>query len=249
MQVCIKVPSTLEGLRACKILGAEHGIHALGTMVLSVEQGIAAGEEAKCLNTSPYCNPLEVHFTPAAHVNYADPVEMMPGMRMTAQIQRQFKRRGVQTKVLAARCVPRVSPLVRHEGETDAQPDYARGDGLAEVRAPRNRWLEDRRALISGVDRATLGVPMLELMASTPSSPKFAALREKAIASYDASFVADDEIPTETKFPLEEPATALKNALARPDVAEGMKNALRRFTEAENELLVLAENALRAVQQ
>ncbi|KZV88452.1 aldolase [Exidia glandulosa HHB12029] len=211
-RICIKVPSTLEGLRACKILGAEHGIQALGTMVLSVEQGIAAGEEAKCLNTSPYCNPLEVHFTPSTHVNYKDPVEEMPGMRMTAQIQRQFKRRGVKTKVLAASLIT----------------------------------IEETLSL-SGVDRATLGISMLEMMSTTQPNAAYEALRKKAIASYDASFVAQDEIPTDVKFPLEEPATALKAALARPEVAEGMKNALRRFTEAENECLGIAEKALQAI--
>lgn len=103
VQVTIKVPSTLEGLRACKILGAKYNIHALGTMVLSVEQGIAAGEEAKCWAVSPYCNPLEVHFTPSAHVYHENPVKTMPGMRITAQIQRQYKRRDVKTIMLAAR--------------------------------------------------------------------------------------------------------------------------------------------------
>ena len=101
----------------------------------------------------------------------------------------------------------------------------------------------------SGVDRATLGIPMLELMSTTPPSEHFEAIRKDALASYDASFVADDEIPTETRFPLEEPATNLKAVFARPDVAEGMKNALRRFTEAENALITLAETALAAVQQ
>ncbi|EJD40539.1 aldolase [Auricularia subglabra TFB-10046 SS5] len=213
-RVCIKVPATVEGLRACKILGTEHGIQALGTMVLSVEQGIAAGQEALCLNTSPYCNPLEVHFTASTHVFFANPVKEMPGMRMTAQIQRQFKRRGVKTKVLAASLIT----------------------------------LEETVSL-SGVDRATLGITILEKMSTTPASEQLTAIRKDAIASYDPSFVADDEIPTETRFPLEEPATNLKAALARPDVAEGMKNALKRFTEAEVALVEMAEIALATVQK
>ncbi|KAH7107801.1 aldolase [Auriculariales sp. MPI-PUGE-AT-0066] len=210
-RVTIKVPSTLEGLRACKILGAEYGIHALGTMILSVEQGIAAGEEAKCWAVSPYCNPLEVHFVPGVHEFHENPVRTMPGMRITAQIQRQFKRRGVKTVVLAASLVT----------------------------------VEECVAL-SGVDRATIGIPMLELMSTTPHSPRLDQIREEAIASYEPTHMPEDEIPTDMRFPLEEPATALKAAFARPEVSEGMKKALWRFGEFEKSLLALAEQAVLA---
>ncbi|KAG8902498.1 hypothetical protein FRB99_004399 [Tulasnella sp. 403] len=104
-RVCIKIPSTLEGLRACRILQRDHGTHALATTVFCVEQALAAAEEADCLFTSPYVNPLHVHFVPGTHVEYADPVNEMRGMRVTAEIQREFRRRNVRTQVLAASLV------------------------------------------------------------------------------------------------------------------------------------------------
>lgn len=104
-RVCIKIPATLEGLRASRILSKDHNINTLATTVFCVEQALAAAEEAGCLFTSPYVNPLEVHFVPGSHVVYADPITEMRGMKATAEIQRQFRRRGVATKVLAARLV------------------------------------------------------------------------------------------------------------------------------------------------
>lgn len=102
-RVCIKVPSTLEGLRACRTLEKELNIRALATTVFSVEQALAAAEEAGCTYTSPYVNPLHVHFIPGSHVVYADPVNEMPGMKVVSEVQRQFRRRKVKTQVLAAR--------------------------------------------------------------------------------------------------------------------------------------------------
>ena len=99
---------------------------------------------------------------------------------------------------------------------------------------------------LSGVDRATIGVNMLDLMTKTPHSPQLDRIREEALASYDISFTTPDEIPTDVRFPLEEPATALKAAFARPELAEGMKKALERFGQFEKELLALATVAVAA---
>lgn len=104
-RIAIKIPSTLEGLRACRILEKDYNIRALATVLFCAEQAIAAAEEANCVYCSPYANPLYVHFVPGKHVAYGNPVNEMPGMRMTALVQREFKKRGVRTKVLAARRV------------------------------------------------------------------------------------------------------------------------------------------------
>jgi transaldolase len=60
-RVCIKIPSTIAGLRAMQVLEAE-GIRTLATTTFCVEQGLAAAEDAKALYIAPYINALEVHF-------------------------------------------------------------------------------------------------------------------------------------------------------------------------------------------
>ena len=60
-RVCIKIPSTWEGLQACRILERDHGISTLATTLFSLEQAAAAAE-ARCLYIAPYINELAVHF-------------------------------------------------------------------------------------------------------------------------------------------------------------------------------------------
>jgi transaldolase len=61
-RVCIKIPSTWEGLQACKIL-QESGITTLATTLFTFEQVILAGEVG-CHYIAPYVNELKVHFDP-----------------------------------------------------------------------------------------------------------------------------------------------------------------------------------------
>ena len=62
-RVCIKIPSTWEGLQACKILEAS-GITTLATTLFNIEQAALAGEVG-CHYIAPYVNELKVHFDPA----------------------------------------------------------------------------------------------------------------------------------------------------------------------------------------
>lgn len=55
--VCIKIPSTWAGLRACKILASEHHIETLATTLFSVTQAAVAGE-ASCRYIAPYMHGL-----------------------------------------------------------------------------------------------------------------------------------------------------------------------------------------------
>jgi len=104
-RVCIKIPSTLQGLRACAEL-EKTGVKTLATTVFCVEQALAAAEDAKCLYVAPYVNPLAVHFVEGRHVVYEDPLSEMYGVKVTGEIQREFRRRGLGgTKVLAASLV------------------------------------------------------------------------------------------------------------------------------------------------
>lgn len=60
-RVCIKIPSTWEGLQACRVLEKEHGITTLATTLFSLEQAAVAAE-AGCRYIAPYINELAVHF-------------------------------------------------------------------------------------------------------------------------------------------------------------------------------------------
>ncbi|KAG8936811.1 hypothetical protein FRC02_011390 [Tulasnella sp. 418] len=104
-RVCIKIPSTLEGLRACKILQRDHNVRTLATTVFSIEQALAAAEDAKCIYAAPYLNPLRVHFVKGTHIAYENPVKEMPGLKVTAQIQREYRKRKLSTQLMAASLV------------------------------------------------------------------------------------------------------------------------------------------------
>lgn len=60
-RVCIKIPSTWEGLQACRILENDDGIATLATTLFSLEQAAVAAE-AGCHYIAPYVNELAVHF-------------------------------------------------------------------------------------------------------------------------------------------------------------------------------------------
>ncbi|KAF8688651.1 BRCA2, oligonucleotide/oligosaccharide-binding, domain 1, partial [Rhizoctonia solani] len=105
-RVCIKIPSTVEGLRACAIL--EHlaqPIRTLATTCFCVAQAVAAAG-AGCAYVAPYVNPLWVHFPDGKHVVYAEPLLEMRGMMALRDIQVEFRRRDITgTKVMAASLV------------------------------------------------------------------------------------------------------------------------------------------------
>ena len=58
--MCLKIPSTWEGLQACRILEAL-GIRTLATTLFTLEQAALAGD-AGCCYVAPYVNELQVHF-------------------------------------------------------------------------------------------------------------------------------------------------------------------------------------------
>jgi transaldolase len=61
-RICIKIPSTWEGLQACKILETS-GVTTLATTLFTIEQAALAGEVG-CHYIAPYVNELKVHFDP-----------------------------------------------------------------------------------------------------------------------------------------------------------------------------------------
>jgi transaldolase len=109
-RVCIKIPSTTEGLRACAELESKHGIHTLATTCFTVAQGLAAAE-AGCRYVAPYVNPLVVHIDASQHKKTRDPLKELTGMQVTFEIQKAYKEKSAKTQVLAARFVEARSEL------------------------------------------------------------------------------------------------------------------------------------------
>lgn len=60
-RLCIKVPSTWEGLNACRILKDGFGINTLATTLFTKEQAMLAAD-AGCIFISPFVHELRVHF-------------------------------------------------------------------------------------------------------------------------------------------------------------------------------------------
>ena len=56
-RICVKIPSTWEGLRACQIL-QQHSVKTLATTVFNMEQVVLAGE-AMCYYIAPYVDALK----------------------------------------------------------------------------------------------------------------------------------------------------------------------------------------------
>ncbi|KAK4187485.1 hypothetical protein QBC35DRAFT_233195 [Podospora australis] len=61
-RICIKIPSTWEGIQACREL-ERRGIATLATTLFCIEQAALAAE-AGCRYVAPYVNELRVHFEP-----------------------------------------------------------------------------------------------------------------------------------------------------------------------------------------
>lgn len=85
-RVCIKIPSTWEGLQACRILEQDHKISTLATTLFSLEQAAVAAE-AGCLYIAPYINELAVHF----EKGFIDP---FPNHHVCVQAQLYFEKHG-----------------------------------------------------------------------------------------------------------------------------------------------------------
>ena len=59
-RVCIKVPATWDGMKACRIL-QDTGVATLATTMFCMEQAALAAD-AHCAYIAPYVNELKVHF-------------------------------------------------------------------------------------------------------------------------------------------------------------------------------------------
>ncbi|THZ61336.1 hypothetical protein D6C85_09558 [Aureobasidium pullulans] len=92
-RVCIKIPSTWEGIAACKVLESE-GIVTLATTLFSLEQAAAAAQ-ARCSYIAPYVNELPVHFVPGH-------IDNDKGFTLTRSCQNLYTRINAKTLVMPA---------------------------------------------------------------------------------------------------------------------------------------------------
>jgi len=92
-RVCIKIPSTWEGLEACRLLESS-GIATLATTLFTIEQAWLAGNVG-CEYIAPYVNELKVHFEEGF-------VDHNKAMDLCVQAQRLYTTNEVKTKVLPA---------------------------------------------------------------------------------------------------------------------------------------------------
>jgi transaldolase len=92
-RVCIKIPSTWEGLKACKILQST-GTATLATTLFTIEQAALAGEVG-CHYIAPYVNELRVHFD-------AGFVDTNKAQKLCFEAQKYYEKNDIKTRVLPA---------------------------------------------------------------------------------------------------------------------------------------------------
>ncbi|KAF9894880.1 hypothetical protein FE257_004501 [Aspergillus nanangensis] len=92
-RICIKIPSTWEGMMACRAL-EQAGIHTLATTLFTLTQAVLAAEVG-CTYIAPYVNQLKVHFEPG----FEDPNKLLP---LCVLIQKYYESTQAKTQVLPA---------------------------------------------------------------------------------------------------------------------------------------------------
>jgi len=91
-RLCIKVPSTWEGLQACRIL-VDAGIKTLATTLFTMEQAILAAEVG-CTSISPFVHELKVQLDDEYH-------DVDPILDLCVKAQRYFETYSYKTRVKA----------------------------------------------------------------------------------------------------------------------------------------------------
>ncbi|KAL2824037.1 hypothetical protein BDW59DRAFT_162808 [Aspergillus cavernicola] len=92
-RICIKIPSTWEGLMACRTL-EQGGIRTLATTLFTLVQAALAAEVG-CTYIAPYVNQLKVHF----ESGFVDPQKLLP---LCVSVQQYYEAIKSKTRVLPA---------------------------------------------------------------------------------------------------------------------------------------------------
>ncbi|KAL8899534.1 MAG: hypothetical protein Q9207_006147 [Kuettlingeria erythrocarpa] len=89
-RLIMKVPSTWEGLQACRRLKAD-GIKTLATTLFTMEQAILAGE-AGCTSISPFAHELRAHLGTPYH-------DIEPILSLYLAAQQYYRHHAIPTKI------------------------------------------------------------------------------------------------------------------------------------------------------
>ncbi|KAE8152490.1 transaldolase [Aspergillus avenaceus] len=92
-RICIKIPSTWEGMMACRTL-EQAGVRTLATTLFTLTQAVLAAEVG-CTYVAPYVNQLKVHF----ESEFTDPNKLLP---LCVTIQKYYESVKAKTQVLPA---------------------------------------------------------------------------------------------------------------------------------------------------
>ncbi|KAI0170031.1 transaldolase [Pestalotiopsis sp. NC0098] len=143
-RVCIKIPSTWEGLLACRTLESE-GISTLATTMFCMEQA-ALASSVGCTYIAPYINELRVHFD----AGYTDESK---AFQFCGQAQAYYEKIGSKTKVLPASLtsIQEVMLLAGAHHITISPPPLAK---LAET--PANAWEGETGKVFTEADKNPL---------------------------------------------------------------------------------------------
>ncbi|KAI9716073.1 MAG: hypothetical protein M1828_000484 [Chrysothrix sp. TS-e1954] len=95
-RVCIKIPSTWEGLQACRAL-EKQGIKTLATTLFSIEQAVLAAEVG-CHYVAPYVHELKEQ----VDSEYCDP---HPNQLLVREIHDYYKYNSLRTQLMPASLV------------------------------------------------------------------------------------------------------------------------------------------------
>lgn len=105
-RLCVKVPATWEGLRACSELGRDY--RTLATTCFTLEQAVLAAEVG-CAYVSPFCHELGVFFDDS-FVEEGEPI-----LQVCVRSQAILKARNYATKVKAC-CLTSVDEVAKLAG-------------------------------------------------------------------------------------------------------------------------------------
>ena len=98
-RILIKLASTWEGIRAAKVLQAEHGINCNLTLMFSLPQAIGAAEAGAFL-ISPFVGRILDWYKANTKKEYG--AEDDPGVKSVHQIYNYYKKFGYKTIVMGA---------------------------------------------------------------------------------------------------------------------------------------------------
>ena len=172
-RVCIKIPSTIQGIRAIRYLESggkldehqlgssltEGPIKTLGTTVFAVEQGLAGAQAGKTQYVAPYINALAAHFFSVEN----------PSGATRAQILEAGERSLPEVILPLQRC------LTKLRAESPEVPTLVMAAS----------FLRDQEAIdLCGLDHVTLGAPVIAGLSCTKVDETTRQQLEKARASF-----------------------------------------------------------------